>query len=898
MTLFQPDKNWHGLSVKKVFEALESSKAGLSQEEAELRLEKFGPNAFYKKESPHFLRLVWRQIKSPLVFILLVAGLATLVLRAYTDSVVILIAVVINTAIGVFQEGKASRSLDKLKESQKKYATVLRGGKKQMILFDKVVPGDVLILSAGDQVAADARLIDCRGLEINEAVLTGEWMASSKRKGKLKESVSVPDRENMVWMGTLVTEGWAEALVVSTGFNTEFGKIARMVGEETPPLTPFQKSVKKLARFLSFFILGALVFIFAIGVFRGESAATMFFTSVAIAVAAIPEGLPVAVSVVLAIGMERILSKGGLVKKLNAAETLGSVDVILTDKTGTLTQALMRVSDILTLDYLQKKEKGKQKTDAGGFLGKDSDREVVLEMAILASSAFVENPEDPLSDWVVRGQPLEQALLIAGMESGIYSHGVLEKQKRIDFLPFDPERRFAASLNKISKTKNRLFISGAPEYILGLSRRVYKNGKIVGLSEETGHFLRDAMEKQTAIGARVIGVAYREGGWKEFPRDNDHVFEDFIFGGFVVFHDPLRPDVSRSLEKAKMAGIKTVMMTGDHKKTARKISDEVGITKDGRVEEVVEGGFLEKWSDKKLAERVGSIKVFARVLPHQKLRIVKAWQGQNKTVAMTGDGINDAPSLRRAEVGIALNSGTEVAKEASEIVLLNNSFSVIISAIEEGRKILVNLRKILVYLLSTGFSEIVLIAFSLVVGLPLPILPAQILWINLIEEGFMNFAFAFEPKEKDLMKMRPGSFAAKKLLTPESKTLIIILAIFTSILLIFLFLVLYLFLGYTIEYSRTIVFGALSIDSIFFAFSLKNFRKPIWKINIFSNTYLLAAILISLLFLFGALFVPQLRFLLSLEKIGWSVTSIIIGAGFLNLFAIETAKHFLIKKTK
>ncbi|MCF7835929.1 MAG: HAD-IC family P-type ATPase [Candidatus Marinimicrobia bacterium] len=888
----QKKKPWHSLSSKDVLKELSSNSNGLSQEEADLRLAKYGKNTFALSEKYRFLKLLIGQLRSPLVFILIIAGVVTLVLGSYADSLVIVIAVVINTAIGIFQEGKASQAFAKLRDSQKRYTTVMRAGGKHLIPTENVVFGDILFLSAGDQVSADARLLESGGLEIDESILTGEWLASKKEPKKLKESAFVSDMNNMVWMNTLVTEGWGKAVVVGTGFNTEVGRIAEATGSKKSPITPFQKGIKKLSKLLSVIVLVSLLAIFIEGFLRGQPVYQMLFTSVAIAVAAIPEGLPVAVSVVLAIGMSRILSKGGLVKKLNAAETLGSVDVILTDKTGTLTQAIMRVSNVLTLSSIRSEKKTGVIRD---FLKKKDDRTQILKMAILATDAYIENPNEDLADWVIQGRPLEHAVVLAGVESGLYQHKLFKEQPRIDFLSFEAERRFSASLNVVGKSKNRVFISGAPEYLIDLSKDYFQNGKSKKLTKKDKELLNSVLERETSGGARAIAVAYKDGNWDNFSKDRKKMLEgDFVFGGFVIFHDPLRPDASFAIKEAKKAGVRTVMLTGDHKKTAKKIGEEVGIFREG--DRIITGSELEQMEDQKLKEYIAGTTIFARVLPHQKTRIVEAWQACGKTVAMTGDGVNDAPALRRSEVGIVLNSGTDVAKESAEIILLNNSFSVIISAIEEGRRILMNLRKIIIYLLSTGLTEIFLIGATLAMGLPLPVLPAQILWANLVEEGFMNFAFAFEPKEKNIMRLSPSSFFSKNILTKEGKRLIALLVSFSSVILLGLFLFLYYFTDYSIEYIRTIIFGTISLDSVFFAFSLKNLRKPIWKINIFSNRYLIVALSISLGFLVAALFIPALMSLLSLEPVGWVGAFWIAIIGFLNLFAIETGKHFLIHK--
>ncbi|MBU1159904.1 HAD-IC family P-type ATPase [Patescibacteria group bacterium] len=880
---------WHALGLNETKERLLADfNRGLDEKEVLKRQKHYGKNTFERRKRFYYLKLLWKQVKSPLVFILIIAGVITFFLKEYTNTIVIFIVVFINTAIGIFQEGKASQSLNKLKSSQKKYATVMRSGQRKIIESSDIVPGDIIILQMGDQVPADARLIEEKGLEVNESILTGEWVAVAKdTKKKIADAAHITKKENMAWMGTLITEGWARAVAVNIGFNTEIGKIAEAVSGEDNIVTPLQKGIKKLARFLGIIIISALVVIFAFGIIRGETFTDMLLISVAIAVAAIPSGLPIAVTVVLAIGMGRILAQKGLIKNLNAAETLGSTSVILTDKTGTLTKAEMMVSKIMTL--ISESEKFKKR--------EHKDRLQVLQMALNVSGAFIENPNDDLKDWIIRGNPTDRAIFIASIESGLQPLDIIKKNRRIDFIPFDSERRFAASMHSIEKNKTRIYMIGAPELILSFCNKIYQNETEVKLTEKEAVFLRHCYEKETSSGTRIIGVAYRDGKWDSFPHhgESDGIFNDMIFGGFIGFHDPLRADVLMAMENAKNAMVRPVMITGDHLITARKIAEEVGIlSKDGII---LEGDDIEKMDDKKLEDVIEKVDVFARVLPHQKMRITEAWQKKGAVVAMTGDGVNDAPALKRADIGIALGSATEVAKEASDMILLNDSFSIIVATIEEGRRILDNLKKIIAYLLSTAFSEIILVGVAIVAGMPLPVLPAQILWINIIEEGFMNFAFAFEPKEKDLMKRDPRNQSAKNILTKNMKKLILIITTVTGILLLGLFLALF-YLEYPIEKIRTIMFASLSIDSIFFAFSLKNLRKPVWKINIFSNHYLIFSLLVSIFLLGGALFIPALRQLFSIVPLSGNELLFILGIGIFNLLTIETAKYFSFKKNK
>ncbi len=882
---------WHSLSLAEINRRLETDfKKGLEEKEALKRLKKFGKNVFSREERFYYLKLFWKQIKSPLVFILIIAGVVAFFLREHMNAIVIFLAVFINTSIGIFQEGKASQALKKLKSFQKKYAMVVRGGLRKLVESSEVAPGDIIILQMGDLVPADARLIEEKGLEVNESALTGEWMAVTKdMKKKIPPDAPLIERENMLWMGTLVTEGWAKAIVVNTGFRTEIGKIAEMVGKEEEAATPLQNGIKRVARFLGILTVLGLVVIFGVGLARGQSFTEMFLVAIALAVAAIPEGLPVAVTVVLALGMKKILAKGGLVKNLNAAETFGSTSVILTDKTGTLTKAEMVVSKIMT--FLSEGREFKDK--------EHKDRLQVLQMAMLASGGFIENPDDELKEWVVRGRPMDKAILLASIEAGVSPKEIFKKYPRVDFIPFDSERRFSASMHKIGspaeRDKTRVYALGAPELILDFCDKIYKDGERIKMTDKERKIMERSREKETSRGIRMIAVAYRDGEWDSFPRgeEDKKVFSGMTFGGFIGFHDPLRADAAEAIKSVKDASLRTVMVTGDNVITAKKIAEEAGLlTKNGLV---LEGGDIEKMSAEELKNIVERVDVFARVLPHQKMDIVRAWQARGAVVAMTGDGVNDAPSLKHADVGVALGSATEVAKEASDIILLNNSFSIIVAAIEEGRRILDNLKKTTAYLLSTGFSEIILVGAAIIAGMALPVLPTQILWTNIIEEGFMNFAFAFEPKEDNLMKRDPKGWSSKDLLSKNLRRLIIVISSITSVFLLILFFSISK-AGYSLEEIRTIMFAGISIDSIFFAFSLKNFKKPIWKIHIFSNMYLVFSLILSIALLAAALFLAPLQKLLSIAPLSAFELLLVFSVGIFNLITIEAAKYFLFEK--
>ena len=886
MTSFQKKEAWHDISEHELSKRFDVNlHTGLGNEEAERRRERLGENRISGGEEFHLVRIILHQFANPLIIILLAAGVISFLLDERTDAFVIFLTVLINTLVGVVQEGKASRAFIKLQEHIMRRAVVVREGLEQEVISTVIVPGEVIIVRAGDYVPADARILDSRNLRTNESALTGEWVGIDKKPGILLEHTRLTDRTNMVWAGTLIEEGWARALVVNTATYTEFGKISIMVGTTRKVKTPLQHDMAYLAKLISVFVLIIVGIIFTLGLLRGESKTEMFLVSVAIAVAAVPEGLPVAVTVILALGMERILKSGGLVKKLTAAETLGSTNIILTDKTGTLTQARMQVSEVITGSQLF--------GNPSDVLTQEAHASAALTIGVSTSDAFIENPEADLDEWVVRGTPTDRAMLLAGIQAGVRPMHVFEENPRIDFLPFEAERRFSASLHK-TKKGTLLRISGAPEVILNYATRVYVEGHTTVLSKQKLEVLKKNYENLTKGGNRVLATAFRLETAEKIPvADGVDFFGKLVFVGFIAFHDPLRPDVVESMQLARQAGLRAIMVTGDHRFTAERIAKEVGI--DVTNHAIVEGDDLEAMTPEALAERVESIAVYARVLPHQKLRIVEAWQKKGAVVAMTGDGVNDAPALKRADVGVALGSGTEVAKEASDIVLLEDSFSVLIKAIEQGRVIVDNLRKVITFVFATGFTEIVLVGGALMLGFPLPIRATQILWTNIVGGGLLTFAFAFEPKERDVMKPRRINGRERKIFTREMWFLIFIIGIATDLVLFGLFLYLQQE-GFELDQIRTLMFLGLAIDSIFFGYSLRSLRRPLWKISFFGNPFFWLSLAISISLLIIVFLFESLASLLSLVSVSMFGVAFIILFGITNLFLIELGKWWFIRR--
>ncbi len=880
--------DWHFLKPEEIAKKLKTDlKKGLSYEDIIKFQNKYGKNSFEKKGDFGILGKIFVQFKNPLILILFVAGLATLFLGEYTDSFVIFLALIVNTGIGTFQENKASKAFEKLNESQQKFTTVIREGRKNVVPVSELVPGDLVIIEAGAYVPADIRLIEEKNMLVNEAVLTGEWVGVPKsvvteNKKIKKEGL----QSNMIWMGTLISGGYGRGIVVATGDKTQIGQIATSLANVEEEKTPIKENIEKLARFLTVLVVASLILIFILGVFRGESITSMVLISIAVAVAVMPEGLPAAVTSVLAVGMSAILKKGGLVRNLLAAETLGSTTVILTDKTGTITEAKMHLSDFFSANSVKNKD----------ITIQNPANQDLLRMAVLSSDAFVEDRDEAPDKLTVRGRPLEKAMVVAGLEVGIAQRDLSKENQRVDLMGFESKNGFSASLNENGKEKNkRLYVSGIPELILENSISIYENGKEKRFSKELRKEFKKIQKQKSAEGMRFTALAYRDVNWEKIPEAEkkdakNKIANKLVFVGFLAFEDPIRKDAKKSIQKAQKAGARVIMVTGDNPNTAGNIAQEVGIIKKG--DRVLIGADVELMKDKELSKELKVVKVFARMAPAQKLRLSKLLQKNDEVVAMTGDGINDAPALQGADIGIAMNNGTEVAKEASDLILMKGSFSVITYAIEEGRKIIDNLKKIVGYLLSTSFSEVFLIGGSLLIGLPLPILPAQILWSNMIEEGLMNFAFVFEPGEKDLMERDPRSQRTRNILTGPLKQMILIVSFVTGVFLLALFWFLNQF-NLSIEEIRTIMFVALSIDSIFFAFSFKALDKPIWKEDIFSNRYLIISWITSMVLLLVAMFFPPIQKMLSLTTLTGIELLFLIVIGIFNLVIIEVTKYFV-----
>lgn len=830
---------------------------GLSEHEAQKRLAIFGPNIIEEsRKAPWFLILL-NQFRSPLILILLFAGTATFFIAHYRDALFIFSTVVVNALLGFYQEHKAEKALSEIKTYLKQRSRVIRDGVERDIDAAEVVPGDVMRIAQGDRVSADGRLVFINDLQIDEAILTGESLPSSKSVSPASLSAGLGDQRSMAFAGTLVTQGIGTAIVCRTDLSTELGKIAALVAESHREDTPLQKAIKTFSLQAGALLSVLTLVVFGAGIALGYSYIDMFLTSVAIAVSAVPEGLPVAMTVILAIGVQRMARRKGVIRKLVAAEALGSTTIILTDKTGTLTMANMALSKLLP---------------APG-----ETEESLLDMALLNTDVLVENPDDPPSEWRMSGRVLETALTRSAAERGGRTAAAIKLATPIlSFLPFNAVNKYSASLTH-THGKYLLTFFGAPEAFI-------THSTLSPVEQEETLKMIDELARK---GELVMGVATKEiEKPDDFTFSNDLKFSSLSFRGLLTLRDPIRPSVKDAIHAVESAGIRTIIMTGDHRGTAEAIAKEVGMTISEH--SVLDAGELRGMTDDELKERLPHIRVIARVSPLDKMRIVQMFQSMGEIVAMTGDGVNDAPSIKQADIGIAMGSGTEVSRSVADLVLLDDNFETIVAAVEEGRQIMHNIRKVLVYLLSSVADELFLIGGALATGLVLPLNALQILWVNFFSDSFPAVAFAFEKDADGRMTRRPQSIRTG-LFDPLMRFLIIFIGLSTSAMLFFLYWAL-LRAGFPEDIVRTFVFASFGSYSLFLAFSLRSLEKSIFSFSFFSNRYLVGGVGIGIVLLGIAIYVPFFQSILDTVALSLPWVLGVIAVGVVNIVAVEFGK--------
>jgi len=881
---------YHSLEAKTVLQRLKTSPQGLSAEEAAKRLEKHGLNEIPKKKPLSKSFIFFSQFHNALIYVLLIAGVLSSVLGEYIDAGVIFGAILVNVVIGFVQESKANTAVDKLKHLVEHKALLLRNGKEKSVNSRNVTVGDVILLESGNRVPADARVLEATDLQVNESSLTGESIPSEKKSRPIPKGAALADRENMVYAGTMVVHGSGRAVITHTGQDTEIGQIAEMVKSAHKEKTPLQQRLDQFSRILGTMFALVCVIIVVTGLTQGRSVLEMVKVGAAVGVAAIPEGLVVAVTFILALGMQQILRQKALVRKLVAAETLGSTSVICSDKTGTLTEGKMHVAHIV----VGEKEFEFQSLGSRQKSNEAQTASLALQAGMMCNNAVIENPEDELARWRIIGSSTEAAILSAAIQSGLRREKLEEIEQKIGELPFESDRKYMITMHKRKQGGYVLYEKGAPEKLLSKAARFYHQGAVRSLTEKERDKLHKTYEDLTNRGLRVIGIALREWKKNEFTAkpeegklDWEELDKDLTFVGFLALKDPLREEARETINLCRQAGIRPVIITGDHKLTAKAIAREVGMNV--KAENIILGSELDETSDAKLKKMVKKIDIYARVSPHHKLRIVKSLQNRGEVVAMTGDGINDSPALKAADIGVSLGNGTDIAKETSDIVLLDSNFSTIVSSVWQGRIIFKNIRKVITYLVSSSFSEILLILGCIVVQAPLAILPTQILWINIVNDGIPHFSLAFEKGDGTEMKEKP----IKKeipLLNQEMKMIIFFAGVVRDLIVFGLFYYLLTASDMGIDHLRSLVFVILGIKSLTSIFSIRSFTIPIWKLNPLSNRYLLMAVGASFSLLVLGVEWGPLQTLLHTEGLFFSEWAIAFFIGFLSIALTEAVK--------
>jgi P-type Ca2+ transporter type 2C len=841
-------KAWHSQSAEEVLAQLASTATGLSSHEAAQRLAANGPNELKEGKRISPWQILLGQFKSLLIWILIAAGVISGVLGEVVDAIAILAIVVLNAVIGFYQEFSAEKSIAALKKMTAPQAKVRRDGQITSVPASGIVAGDILALEAGDLVAADARLLEAAALKCIESTLTGESEAVTKRPATLGQGdIPLGDRENMVFMGTSIAAGTGQAVVVATAMNTELGRIAGLIQEAgAEERTPLEKKLESFGRVLVWAALGIVALLFGLGLLRGTKPFELFMTSVSLAVAAVPEGLPAVVTVALALGVLRMSRRRALVRKLPAVETLGSTTVICTDKTGTLTMGEMtvRVLYVAGQNYEVTGEgygpKGEARID--GKKAEAPHAAPLLELATVILGCNNAHLVQEEGTWKVIGDPTEGALLAAGAKAGGDRERIEKELPRHHEIPFDSDRKRSTVIRQMPDGKLRAFINGAPDVLLERCTNLYTR---TGVRPMTDGDRQNIAAQNTAMAQqalRVLGSAWRDLD-NASPADltADAVEHDLVFVGLSGMYDPPRQEAKDAVAKCRTAGIRVVMITGDHPHTATAIAREIGIASADEL--AVAGVELDKLSDDELRRRAPKIAVYARVTAEHKLRIIRAWKANDAVVAMTGDGVNDAPAIKGADIGIAMGkSGTEVTKQAADMIITDDNFATIVAAVEEGRGIYANIRKTLQYLLAGNTGELLLMTICVFVGLPTPLLPIHLLWINLVTDGLPALCLATDPIDPDVMKRHPRRRSER--ITNRSFLRTMFLTGFLTAGVAFA-VYLYVLKKGNPESARTYAFAVLVFAELLRSFGARSETKPVWRISFFTNANLVIVVAIS-----------------------------------------------------
>ena len=866
-------------SVEDVFKEVQSSPSGLSSQEAASRLEKYGANTLQEGKKKSLLEKFVDQFKDFMILVLLVAAVVSMFAHQGepdpTDAIIILAVVLLNAVLGVFQESKAEEAIEALKKMASPVASVLRDGHVEHIKGEDIVVGDVVILEAGDVVPADMRLFEVNTVKIEESALTGESVPVDKDLViPTGDEVGIGDRTNMAFSSTNVTYGRAVGVVTSTGMNTEVGKIADMLANTEEGKTPLQENQDALGKWLTIMILVIAVIIFVVGMLRGNEWTHMLLTAIAIAVAAIPEGLPAISTIILALGTQKMAQRNALVRKLPAVETLGGVEIICSDKTGTLTLNQMTVEKMVYNNEIH---------DASEEISKDN---IALRVMNLANDTKISQDNSLLGD------PTETAMVQYGLDKNYDVREELVNIPRVAEVPFDSTRKLMTTIHQLEDGKYLVATKGAPDMLLDRVTKIEKHGEVSAFTEDDRTTLMKLNKEMATQALRVLAMAYKVIDTLPETVDSDSIEHDLIFAGLVGMIDPERKEAAAAIKVAQSAGIRTIMITGDHRDTAQAIAKRLGILRPDQEDGVLTGGELNDISDEELERTVETYSVYARVSPEHKVRIVKAWQKNGKVVSMTGDGVNDAPSLKQADIGVGMGiTGTEVSKGASDMVLADDNFETIVVAVEEGRKVFANIQKAVQYLLSANFGEVMTMFVATMAGWSI-LEPIHILWINLVTDVFPAIALGLEEAEADIMNHPPrgkGSNFLSNGVLPS----IFYQGFFEGGITLFVF-------WYATEVAKwgnpvgeTMAFATLGLIQLFHAFNVKSVYKSLGQVGAFKNKMFNYAILLSAVMLLSVIVIPGLTTVFDVATLTAGQWLFVVGAAFSIVPIVEIAKAIM-----
>ncbi len=908
-------KPWHSMEIDEAIHALKGKKDGLSSEEVQKRLQEYGPNELKKEKRKSPFKLFLEQFTNILIIILLAAMVLSIIIGLQSqsaaeiyDAVVIFAIVMACAVLGFTQEYKAEKALEALKKMTAPTATVLRDGKEVELETRDIVPGDIILLYTGDKVPADARLIEAINMKTDEASLTGESTSVNKNVASLPEEIIVSDRRNSVFTGTVVVYGRGKGVVTSTGMNTEFGKIAKMVQVTEEEETPLEKRMAHVGKWLGIFCVAVCFFVAALGIIRGYEFLVMILWGISLAVAAVPEALPAVVTGALAVGMYRMAKENSIVRRLPAVETLGCTSVICSDKTGTLTKGEMTVQRIYVNDKALKVT-GVGYEPKGEFLFEDKKldptREKVLhtllKAATLCNDAKLGKEE---GRWAVKGDPTEGALVVAAAKAGLWKEEIEKEEPRMSEIPFSSERKRMTTTHEVHGDGKIAYMKGAPEIVLEKCNKVYTNGKARKLTDEKRKQILAVNEAMAIQALRNLGFAY-----KELPESMNSLDEedekDFVFLGIMGMIDPPRDEVKDAIYMCNKAGIKVVMVTGDHKLTALAVAKALNLIGENEGEDgkVLTGVELDKVDDEDFEKMVENIAIYARVSPEHKVRIVKALRDKGYVCAMTGDGVNDAPALKMADIGIAMGiTGTEVTKEASDMVLTDDNFATIVRAVKEGREVYENIKKYLTYLLQCNIMEILVLFIAMLLSpesqSALALTTIQILWVNLTTDGLPAIALGVDPGDPDLMEKKPRDPKAS-VFTRNVKIYLIAVPILTTALMLIGYFYHEPWLGgKNLIEARTQLFTSVVLVELAIAITARSLRYTVFKVGVFKNKFLWLAILSSLGLQLIVLYTPQLHSVFDITYPDLSDWMVGIAFTLITFFSIEIGKFITSRRSE